>query len=238
MPAQFNGGLALQYASAAYLLISGNASGTTPKLSAWTLVDAESLTVTLATGSGTNCVWSAQVSDYPDGREVIDLPDPPTFPTGVNHSQAVVITMPSGYRYLRLKAVPSAGSSSITATPTLVTGRPFRTHHAKLLGLSFHCDAAATLVGQAAWEMSPNYSPRQQQIGSMPVNSAADPALWVPGIDADGNASTVAAKLASTAQDVPIRLGHWEYPAVRAKLTITSGFGAGLGYRVFVEAKA
>ena len=168
----FQAGNLLDFQAPAYAVISGNASGTTPMPSGWIKVaDVESLDVALTTASSTNVTWSAQTATTPDGRDAVALVNPPTWPTGVNQSATVNIVLPAKAKYLKITATPSAGSGAVTATPSMVYGRPAVLRHPKEASVVFDCAAAATLAGQGYLDFSANYNPctpDQGQLGNLP----------------------------------------------------------------------
>jgi len=231
----------------AFQPVSGNASGTTPKVSGWIkLGNVESITLALATASSTGCTWSAKVAPCKPGQpSVVDAVnavalDPAylsgAFPTGTNQSATVTVTMPEGKTFLQLTATPTAGSGAITATPGLITGRAAWVHRYRDsgIGIVLDCPAAATLAGQAAIDYSPNVTDDKQGLAQLPETSAAEPAIWFPATDRTDTAITIAALVASTGQTISLRQIAGPFVAVRVKFTPSAGFGR---YRALLNAK-
>lgn len=235
---RFLAGVLLDFQAAAFAVVSGNASGVTPMPSGWIKVDGvDSVAFTLTTASATNVTWTAKTATVADGRDSVPLVNPPTFPTGTNQNASVVVTLPSGAKYLQLVATPSAGSGAVAATPTMVTGKPAVIPYSKDCGILFDCPASATLAGQGYLDFSANYNPAPKDLGlgTLPKNTVADPELWFPATDVTDTAYTVPALVASTGQTIPIRLGRVPFVAMRARFAPSAGFGR---YRATYNAKA
>jgi len=238
---------ALDFLAAAYNVISGNASGTTPKVSGWIhLGNVESVALALTTATTTGCTWSAKVAPCKPGQpSLVDTANAVTldasylsaaFPTGSNQSATVTVTMPENMVYLQLTATPTTGSGAITATPGLITGRPIWVHRYRDsgIGIVLDCPASATLGGQAAIEYSPNVNDAKQGLGQIPDTSAAEPAIWFPATDCTDTDLTIPALVASTGQTISLRQIAGPFIALRVKFTPSEGFGR---YRAILNAK-
>jgi len=218
--------------------ITGNASGTTPMVSSWLkLAQVDTAVLTLATAVGTGGVWTAKVATSSQGKDAIDLPNPPAWPTGTHQAATVTVTMPGSYRYLQLTFTPNAGSGAVTATFGAITGLPVlvRERH---LGMFYVVPAADNLAGDHVLEYSGNYDGTvfggQNKALSGLSNTPSEPAAWCPAVDATGAAISIAS-VAGSGQTLPLRLGIFEFVGVRCKFTPTGGSGR---LRVYVNRKS
>lgn len=233
-----NAGLALGLNLSA-VPITGNASGTTPMVSSWLkLTDVDTAVLTLATAVGTGGTWNAQVATDSRGKDAISLPNAPAWPTGTHQAASVTVTMPGGaYRYLQLTFTPSAGSGSVTATFGVITGRPVLVRE-RQLGMFYVVPPADNLAGDHALEVSGNWDGTffggQNKAISGLNNTPSEPAAWCPAVDASGAAITIAS-VAGSGQTLPVRLGLFEFVAIRCKFTPTGGSGH---LRVYSNGKA
>lgn len=239
MSTRFDAGVALSIKTPAFAVISGAISGTTPKVSGWIkLVGVESMQFALTTTSTANGVWSAETATGSLGQNAKPLDNPPTFPTGTSQNSTVTVTMEgTEFVYLRLTFTPSAGSGNANANCGLVTGFPVNVSRDRQLGLLYSGLAADTLAGTNALEIAANWDGRTPVGGPSPIpafNNSVDPVVWAAAVDSSGSAISVAAKVASTVQSLPLRLGVFEFNAFRCKFVPTAGFGT---YKVFFNAK-
>lgn len=247
MSTRFQAGRLLDFESAAFKVVSGNASGTTPKVSGWIRVqNVDTIAWTFVTGASTNVVWTIHTSYDAKGSnpEELDYTSylSTALPTGVNQNATVTMTVPPKAEYMRITATPSAGSGAVEASPGLIVGLPQQYSHCRYAAVHLYCPSSASLEGQAAIEFSANYNPpdTKEGLGNLPKTTGAsgsNPERWFPACkhaDDGGAAITIAALVASTGQDIPLRLGAFEYVALRAKFTPTGGFGR---YQVTGNAK-
>lgn len=219
--------VALDVKIAAFAAITGNASGTTPMQSAWIrLINADTVAFTLTTAASTSGVWTAQVATDYLGSNPVDLPNPPTWPTGVNQSSTVTVTMPNERRYthLQLTFTPSAGNGAVLANTGVVIGRSVKMErHTRSACVYFATPSTDTIAGQWAMEYSPTHFDRERE--SVPqIDNIADPQVWTAAVDSSNTAISIAATVTG-GQNLIKRLGVFEPAAVRVKFTPTSGAG-------------
>ena len=235
---RFQAGALIDFESAAFKVVSGNASGVTPIVSGWIRVGGiDTIAWLFVTGASTNVVWTIHTSRDAQGNNPEEL-DYTTYlsaalPTGTNQNTSVTMTIPPNANYMRITGTPSAGSGAVEASPGLMVSEPQVIDHCRYAAVHFYCPASATLAGQAALEFSTNYNPEnaKQGLGTLPVttgSAGADPERWTAAVkhkDDGGAAITIAALSGSTGQDLLLRLGILECVAFRAKFTPSSGFG-------------
>ena len=237
----------MDYESAAFKVVSGNASGTTPMVSGWIRVQGiDTIAWLFVTGATTNVVWTIHTSYDAIGSNPEEL-DYATYlsaalPTGTNQNTSVTMTVPPKANYMRITGTPSAGTGAVEASPGLIVGKPQQYSHCRYAGVHFYCPSSATLAGQAALEFSANYNPpdTKEGLGNLPKTTGAsgsEPERWFAACkhaDDGGSAITIAALTGSAGQDLAVRLGPFEYVALRAKFTPSAGFGR---YQVTGNAK-
>jgi len=232
-------GILLDFQATALAILSGTASGTTPIVGPWVKIDSvDSLDVTFVTGSTTNVTWSVLFSATANGAQPFAPSTTPAYPTGTNQNSSVNIAIGNDIaKYVQVTATPSAGSQAVSATPTMVYGKPAIIPHTKDTGVVFDCPASATLAGQVTLEYSANYNPgnRDLGVGTLPKNTVADPAIWFPATDVTDTPYVIPALVASTGQTIALRLGRLEFIAMRARFAPSAGFGR---YRGVYNSKA
>ncbi len=223
----------------AFKVISGNASGTTPKVSAWIkLSGVESIAILFVTGAATNVTWSARVAQGPVGQNAIALDSAylsAAFPTGTAQNASRTITMPTGFDYLELTGTPSAGAAAVEASPGLLVGRPAKINGLSLIGLHVTAPAADNISGTAVIEVSGNWNPGEiNGLGTLPKNTPSSPARWDVLRDTSQDAIVIPTPAGSGVNET-IRVGHLEFPALRASITLASGFGS---FATYLSGKA
>lgn len=243
MSTRFQSGYLLDFQAAAFKIVSGNASGVTPIVSGWVHVGGIAFSDWLfVTGATTNVTWTIDVANNAQGNNSAPL-DPSAItdtsgvvtalPTGINQNTTRELIIPDNMSYIRITGTPSAGSGAVEASPGAQYGQPNEIERCRYVAVHLYSDAANTLAGQAAIEVCCNFNPadKKQGRGNIPVTSGlfgANPERWTPIVkhaDDGGAAITIAAKTASTLQDILLRLNQLETVAIRAKLTPTAGFG-------------
>lgn len=237
MASRFQGGRLLDFEAAAFKVVSGNASGTTPIVSGWIRVqNVETIAWLFVTGATTNVTWTIEIACGPQGFNAETLTSDyfsSALPTGINQNTSVTITLPQKAEYMRITGTPSAGSGVVEASPGLIVSRPQQYSHCRYAGVHLYCPSSATLAGQAALEFSANYNPpdTKEGLANLPKttgSAGANPERWFAAVkhaDDGGAAITIAALVGSAGQDIPIRLGAFEYVALRLKFTPSAGFG-------------
>lgn len=235
MATRFQAGRLLDFESAAFKVVSGNASGTTPKVSGWIRVQGvDAIAWLFVTGATTNVVWTIHTSCDAQGNNAEALDTSylsAALPTGINQNTSITITIPSRANYIRITGTPSAGSGVVEASPGLIVGLPQQYSHCRYVGAHFYCPSSATLAGQAALEYSANYNPpdTKEGLGNLPKTTGStgtNPERWFPAVKGDsGAAITIAALVGSAGQDIPVNVGIFPYVALRAKFTPSAGFG-------------
>jgi len=214
----------------AFAAITGNASGTTPMVSGWTrLINVDTVNFTLTTAAATNGVWTAMVATDYLGTDAVALPNPPTFPTGVNQNSTVTVTMPDRrYTHLQLTFTPSAGSGAVLANTGIITGRGVKIErHTRSASVYFATPTADTIAGQWGLDYSPTHYDRDRSdvgAGVPQIDNLADPQVWTAAVDSSNTAISIAATVTG-GQNLIKRLGVFEPAAVRVKFTPTSGAG-------------
>lgn len=218
---------------AAFAAITGNASGVTPMRSAWIrIINVDTVSFVLTTASATDGVWTAEVAtDYlgSDAVAVASSNVSPAFPTGVNQSATCVITIPARrYTHLRLTFTPSAGSGAVLANTGVFTSRGVKIErHTRSAGVYFAVPTADNINGTWTMEYSPTHYDRDRSdvgMGVPQIDNLNDPQVWATATDNSDTAYTIPA-VTGTGQNQPIRLGVFEFMAIRVKWTPTSGFG-------------
>lgn len=215
------------YWPTAFKAISGNASGTTPKVSAWIrLKEVNTIALAFVTGASTNVVWTAEVATGDQGQNAKALPNPPTWPTGTAQNGSATVTMPGDeFVFLRVTGTPSAGSAAVEMTPGLITGYGCGMHRIRQAGVLF--SSPDTMAGQFALLVSGNFDGKPKGIGPKAIatleNGAGTPALWTTAADYTNTAISIAATTAG--QALYKTLGMFNPMGVLATYTGTSGFG-------------
>jgi hypothetical protein len=237
MATRFNAGILIDFVTLAFKVVSGNASGTTPKVSGVIkAIGVESVDVLFVTGASTNVAWSITVSKDAGFHNSETLTPDNELPTGVGQNSTVNIPL-HGWPYFKITGTPSAGSGAVEATPTTVYGEPQTLDRVKLAGVLFEGFAADTVAGQAYLDYSANYNPQTQVekgLGALPKNTAADPAKWFSATDMTDSAYAIPALVASTGQTIPLNVSSYPWVALRARFSPSSGFGR---YRVTYNSK-
>lgn len=218
------------YWPTAFKAISGNASGTTPKTSAWIkLKEVDTIALAFVTGATTNVTWTAEVATGDQGQNAKALPNPPTFPTGTNQNASATVTMPGDqFVYLRVTGTPSAGSGAVEMTPGIITGYGCSMHRIRQAGVLLSSPQASTgLAGQFALQVSGNFdgSPRvtggPRPIATLDNRTVA--AIWTTAQDSANADISIAATTAASA--LYKQLGFFQPMGLRTTFTATSGFG-------------
>lgn len=228
MATRFDAQAAVDFKNAAFAVVSGAISGTTPKQSGWIRVkNVDTVAFTLTTTSTANGVWTAEVATDYLGANAVAVSSTyisPAFPTGTSQNATPVITIPNRrYTHLRLTFTPSAGAGNANADTGVVTGRPINIER-KCKGVAIYFDqSTATQAGQWAVEFGERYWDRDA--GGMDTqDNLADPPLYVAAMDTANSAVSVAATT-SGAANIAKRYGAVEFAAIRVKFTPTSGAG-------------
>lgn len=221
------------FKNAAFAVISGAISGVTPKVSGWIrVVNVDTISFALSTTSTANGVWTAEVATDYLGADAIPLSAAyvsPAFPTGAASSATSVITIPNRrYTHLRLTFTPSAGAGDAVANTAVVTGRGVKVErHSRSNAVMFLVPTGDTTAGQFALEFSATHYDRDRADvgeGVPQIDNLADPQVWAAAVDSTNTAISIAATV-SGGHTLPKRLGAFEFEAIRAKYTATSGFG-------------
>lgn len=245
MSHRFDGGKALDINLPAFAVVSGAISGVTPKVSGWIrLKEVESMQLALTTTSTANVVWTADVAENELGKNAKALPDPPVFPTGTSQNATVTILMPGDtFVYLRVTATPIAGAGNANANAGLIVGRPVALFYTRQLGMFYDVPAADALAGTHALEYSSNWDGSMVVSGNVAQgpqaqirlrNTASNPIRWGAAVDSANSAISIASP-AGSGQALPVRIGIFEFGAIRSKFTPTSGAGS---LRVYYNGKA
>ena len=243
MATRFQAGILLDFESAAFNVVSGNASGTTPKVSGWIrVIGIDRIDWLFVTGATTNVTWTIDTSYDAVGSNADSLPAAnildsngavTTLPTGTNQNATRTIVIPDRANYIRITGTPSAGSGAVEASPGLIVGKANEIPHCRQAGVHLFCLASATLAGQAALKYSANYNPpdTKQGRGTLPPTTGAfgaNPERWFAAMKSanDGGAAiSIGALSASTGQDVALELGLFSFEAMRGEFTPSAGFG-------------
>lgn len=237
MATRFNAGILIDFVTLAFKVVSGNASGTTPKPSGIIkALGVESVDVLFVTGASTNVAWTVTVSKDSGFRDPETLTPDNALPTGTNQNSTVNIPL-HGWPYFKITGTPSAGSGAVEATPTTVYSNPQTLDHVKLAGILFEGFAADTVAGQAYLDYSANKNPQSindKGLGALPKNTLADPAVWFSATDATDSAYSIPALVASTGQKIPLNVSSFPWVALRARFSPSAGFGR---YRVTFNSK-
>lgn len=227
------------YWPTAFKAISGNASGTTPKVSGWIkLKGVDTIVLAFVTGASTNVAWTAEVATGDQGQNAKALPNPPTFPTGTAQGASATVTMPGDeFVYLRVTGTPSAGSAAVEMTPGVITSAGVGTHRIRQAGVLLSSPTASTgHAGQFAIETSGNFDGKPNGMGppaaALLGNSGGAPAVWLAATDYANAAISVAATTAGLS--LYKTLGIFNPVGLRVTYTGTSGFGI---LRAFVNGK-
>lgn len=221
------------FKNAAFAVISGAISGVTPKVSGWIrVINVDTVSFALSTTDTADGTWTAEIATDYLGANAIALPASyvsPAFPTGVEQDDTVVITIPNRrYTHLRLTFTPSAGAGNAVANTAVITGRGVKVErHSRSNAVMFLVPTGDTIAGQFALEYSATHYDRDRSDvgeGVPQIDNLADPQVWAAAVDSANTAISIAATT-SGGQTLPKRLGAFEFEAIRAKFTATSGAG-------------